>query len=421
VALKDQERAPGVRELCERAKKASFALARASGAKRSEFLRSAAERLLGATSRILEANSEDVKAAEAQGMAQSAVDRLLLNEARIASMAEGLRSLAAFPDPVGEVVEGWRRPDGLRITRVRVPLGVVGVVYENRPNVTSDAAGLCIKAGNAVVLRGSASAIASNRAIASVLREALIEAGLPEDGICLVEDTSHEAVEELLTADGLIDCVIPRGGPALVSLVRRVATVPVVIDGDGNCHVYVDRAADLDMATEVVVNAKVQRPSVCNAAETLLVHEEVAEKFLPALAAKMPQVELRGDERTREILPQAVPATESDWATEFLSLTLAVRVVKDLEEAIEHIRRYSTGHSEAIVTEDLRAAERFKEEVDAAAVLVNASTRLVDGGELGLGAEIGISTQKLHARGPMGPRELTCVKFVIEGRGHIRT
>ena len=336
-------------------------------------------------------------------------------------MAEGLGAVAALTDPVGEVVEGWVRPNGLIVRRVRVPLGVVGIVYENRPNVTSDAAGLCVKSGNAVLLRGSAGALGSNVAITAALRAGMESAGLPADAVVLVEDTRHETVAEFVRLRGFIDCLVPRGGPALVALVVEHATVPYVVDGDGNCHVYIDADADLDMAERIVVNAKTQRPSVCNAMETLLVHRDIAAAALPRLASALGGVELVGDEASRSILPGIGVATENDYATEFLALRLAVAVVDDLDAAIDHIARYSTGHSEAIVTRDYGAARRFVREVDAAAVLVNASTRFVDGGELGLGAEIGISTQKLHARGPMGLRELTAVKFVIEGDGQVRT
>jgi len=328
-------------------------------------------------------------------------------------------------DPVGEVLEGWVRPNGLRVSRVRVPLGVVGVIYENRPNVTSDAAGLCLKAGNAAFLRGSASALDSNRAIVSLLRRAAGKAGLPEDAVALVEDTSHETAVAFMRLRGLIDCLIPRGGPALIASLLEHATVPYVLDGDGNCHVYVDAGADLSMALDIVVNAKTHRFGVCNAAETILVHVAVAEAFVPMMASALiaAGVELRGDERVRAILPEAQvakAADETDFATEFLGPVVAVGVVDDLDGAVEHIARYSSGHSEAIVTGDLRAADRFVAEVDAAAVLVNASTRFIDGEELGLGAEVGISTQKLHARGPMGVRELTSVKWVVRGDGQVR-
>ncbi len=335
-------------------------------------------------------------------------------------MADGLRSVAMLPDPVGEVVEGCVRPNGLRVERVRVPLGVVGVIYENRPNVTADAAALCLKSGNAAMLRGSAGALESNRVIASSLREAIEKAGLPADAVLLVEDTAHEMAVEFVRLRGVIDCLIPRGGPALLSMILENATVPYVLDGDGNCHVYADASADLVMAERIIVNAKTQRPSVCNAAETLLVHADIAGEFLPRISRALDGVVLAADERARPLLPGSRPATEKDFATEFLALELAVGVVDDLDAAISHIARFGSGHSEAIVTSDLEAATRFVREVDAAAVLVNASTRFIDGGELGLGAEVGISTQKLHARGPMGLRELTCVKYVVYGEGQIR-
>jgi len=334
-------------------------------------------------------------------------------------MAAGLRKVAALPDPVGEVTDGWVRPNGLRIRRVRVPLGVVGIIYENRPNVTSDAAALCIKSGNVAFLRGSSGAISSNVAIAGVLREGVAKAGLPEDAVVLVDDTSRESAVEFMRLRGAIDCLVPRGGPSLIASILEHATVPYVIDGDGNCHVYVDASADLDMALDIVVNAKVQRPSVCNAAESLLVHESIAAAFLPRAAAALDGVELVGDEASRALVPMGA-ATDDDYASEFLALKLAVRVVPSIDAAIDHISRFGTGHSEAIVTNDLRAATRFTSEVDAAAVLVNASTRFVDGEEFGFGAEIGISTQKLHARGPMGLRELTTLKYIVEGDGQIR-
>ncbi|MGH9074829.1 MAG: glutamate-5-semialdehyde dehydrogenase, partial [Acidimicrobiales bacterium] len=350
----------------------------------------------------------------------TAIDRLRLTPGRVTAMAEGLREVAGLPDPVGEVADGWVRPNGLRVSRVRVPLGVVGVIYENRPNVTSDAAGLCLKSANAALLRGSSSAIASNRAVVSVLREAIAKTGLPADAVVLVEDTSREGAVAFMRLRGLVDCLIPRGGPSLVETVVECARVPYIIDGDGNCHVYVDAAADLDMALSIVANAKCQRPGVCNAAESLLVHRAVAADLLPRLPDALPGVVLVGDDATRAVLPATAPATEDDWATEFLDLKLSVRVVDDLDTAIDHVARYGTGHSEAIVTNDLAAAERWCAEVDAAAVLVNASTRFVDGGELGLGAEIGISTQRLHARGPMGVRELTTLKYVVRGDGQVR-
>lgn len=401
-----------------RVRAASRQIASTSSAGRDDVLRAAADLLVAETGGILAANRDDLAAAT--GLAETAVDRLTLTEDRIRAMADGLRTVAALPDPVGEVVDGWVRPNGLRVERVRVPLGVVGVIYENRPNVTSDVAGLCLKSGNAAFLRGSASALASNAAIVDVLRRALDKAGLPADAVALVTDGSHETAVEFMRLRGVIDCLVPRGGPALIASLLEHATVPYVLDGDGNCHVYVDVAADLEMAERIVANAKTQRPGVCNAAETLLVHAGVAARFLPAIRRALPDVELVGDDRVRAVLPDVGLATDEDFATEFLGLKLSVAVVDDLSAAVEHITRFSSGHSEAIVTADLATADRFVAEVDAAAVVVNASTRFVDGGELGLGAEVGISTQKLHARGPMGLRELTCVKWIVRGNGQVR-
>ncbi len=409
---------PPLDELARRAREAGRVLARTPTAAKDEVLLLAASLLEDRVGELLSANGRDLDRAGDAGGAQ--LDRLRLTEARVVSMAGGLRQVAAQPDPVGQVVEGWVRPNGLRIHRVRVPLGVIGIIYENRPNVTSDAAGLCLKAGNAIMLRGSSGAIDSNRAVVACVRDALAKVGLPVDAVVLVEDTSHATAVKFMQLEGAIDCLIPRGGPALLDSVRRHATVPTVIDGDGNCHVYVDAAADLDMALAIVVNAKTQRPGVCNAAESLLVHRSVAADFLPRAQLALEGVELLGDPATCALLPGIGAATAEDFATEFLDLKLSVAVVGDIGEAIDHIARYGSGHSEAIVTADLAAAERFAAEVDAAAVLVNASTRFVDGGEFGFGAEIGISTQKLHARGPMGLRELTCVKQVIHGEGQVR-
>jgi glutamate-5-semialdehyde dehydrogenase len=420
MGMADSTTASRFGDLPRRVKDASRLLATARTAEKDHALLVAADLLEESAGELISANEADLASARGSGATESQLDRLRLDRGRIAQMAGALREVASLSDPVGEVVGGWVRPNGLRVTRVRVPLGVVGVIYENRPNVTSDAAGLCLKSGNAVMLRGSSSAFESNRAIVGVMRAALSKVGLPEDAIALVEDTSREGAVAFMQLQGVIDCLIPRGGPSLVASVRENATVPVVVDGDGNCHVYVDASADLDMALTIVVNAKTQRPSVCNAAETLLVHKDVAAAFLPRAKAAMEGVELLGDERARSILPSIAPATDEDFATEFLALKMSVAVVDSLDAAISHIARYGTGHSEAIVTKDLQAAERFSREVDAAAVLVNASTRFVDGGELGLGAEIGISTQKLHARGPMGLRELTSVKLVIQGEGQVR-
>ncbi|HEY5023843.1 MAG TPA: glutamate-5-semialdehyde dehydrogenase [Acidimicrobiales bacterium] len=407
-------------DLGRRAKAASRALAVAGGAAKNGAVLMAADLVEERCAELLDHNAADLDRARAEGAAEVQVDRLRLTRERVTAMADSLRQVAALGDPVGEVVQGWVRPNGLRIERVRVPLGVVGVIYENRPNVTSDAAGLCLKAGNATMLRGSSSAAASNAAIVSCLREALAKVGLPEDAVINVADTSRQAAIDFMQLDGMIDCLVPRGGHSLMASVREHATVPTVIDGDGNCHVYVDAGADLDMALSIVVNAKTQRPGVCNAAESLLVHEAVAAEFLPRAQAAMPDVELRGDAASRGIVPTMAAASEDDFAAEFLGPILSVAVVADLDGAIDHIARYGSGHSEAIVTADLHAAQRFCREVDAAAVVVNASTRFVDGGELGLGSEIGISTQKLHARGPMGLRELTCVKYVVHGDGQVR-
>jgi glutamate-5-semialdehyde dehydrogenase len=414
-----------VADLGRRARAAGRMLATASTEVKDAALLGAADLLVERTDDLLAANAEDVAREQAAGASATVVDRLRLSGARVEGMADGLRQVAALADPVGEVTQGWTRPNGLAIAKVRVPLGVVAIIYENRPNVTSDAFGLCLKSGNAAFLRGSSGAIRSNVAIAGVLREALAKAGLPEDALVLVEDTSREAAVEFMRQREYVDCLIPRGGPSLIRSILDNATVPYVIDGDGNCHVYVDASADLAMAAEIAVNAKVQRPSVCNAAETLLVHEAVASEFLPAVADRLAAagVTLVGDARSREVLgPDRVEeAGEDDWGNEFLSLKLAVGVVPSLDAAIDHIARYGTGHSEAIVTSELAAADRFAREVDAAAVLVNASTRFVDGEEFGFGAEIGISTQKLHARGPMGLRELTTEKYLVRGDGQIRT
>ena len=408
-------------ELGQRAKAAARVLATASTGAKDAALRAGADLLVDRTDDVLDANATDVARAEAAKVPATVVDRLRLDTGRVRAMADGLRQVAELDDPVGEIVDEWDRPNGLHIARVRVPLGVVAIIYENRPNVTSDAAGLCLKAGNAAFLRGSSGAIDSNLAIAEVLREAYAKADLPADALVLVEDTSREAAVEFMQQRDTVDCLIPRGGPSLIASILEHATVPYVIDGDGNCHVYVDAAADLDMARAIVVNAKTSRPSVCNAAETLLVHAEVAEPFLAGLGPELAGVTLVGDDRARALLPGADEATEDDWATEFLDLKLAVRVVASLDEAVDHIARYGTGHSEAIVTADPAAADRFTREVDAAAVVVNASTRFVDGDEFGFGAEIGISTQKLHARGPMGLRQLTTAKFVVRGDGQVRT
>jgi glutamate-5-semialdehyde dehydrogenase len=404
------------------AKAAGRVLATATTGAKDAALLAAADLLVERADDVAAANADDVAREQPAGVSATVVDRLRLTPARIDAMAGGLRQVAGLADPVGEITEGWVRPNRLRIHKVRVPLGVVAIIYENRPSVTSDAFGLCLKSGNSAFLRGSSGAIRSNVAIAGVLREALAKAGLPEDALVLVEDTSRAAAVEFMRQRDTVDCLIPRGGPSLIRSVLDNATVPYVIDGDGNCHVYVDAHADLAMAADILVNAKTQRPSVCNAAETLLVHDAVAAEFLPRVAERLDGVDLVGDDASRRVLgaDRVRPATEDDWAHEFLALKLAMRVVPTIDDALDHIARYGSGHSEAIVTGDLAAADRFTREVDAAAVLVNASTRFVDGDEFGFGAEIGISTQKLHARGPMGLRQLTTEKYVVHGDGQTR-
>ncbi len=410
-------------ELGGRAKAAASVVAAVPSGIRDLCLERAASELERSRDEILAANQADIESAREAGLANTTVDRLVLNPVRLAAMAAGLRALAASRDLLGEVLEGWVRPNGLRIRRVRVPLGVVGVIYENRPNVTADAAGLCLRAGNAAFLRGSSGALRTNVAIAGAIRSAYRDVGVPEDALVLVEDPSRETVRDFLALDGVIDCLIPRGGQSLVAEVKQYCRVPYVIDGDGNCHVYVDESADLGMACAIVVNSKTQRPSVCNAAETLLVHRSVAAEFLKMVDPLLQGVALRGDETTRSILgsSRVAQATVEDYEKEFLDLTLAVKVVADLDEALDHIGRFGSGHTEAIVTSDLQCARRFQDEVDAAAVVVNASTRFTDGEQFGFGAEIGISTQKLHARGPMGAASLTTYKYLIEGSGQVRS
>ncbi|GAA1618738.1 glutamate-5-semialdehyde dehydrogenase [Catellatospora bangladeshensis] len=409
-------------EQATRAREAATVLATASRRAKDAGLLAMADALAARTPEILEANALDVAAAREQGTPESTVDRLALNPARLAGMADGLRQIAGLPDPVGEVVRGGTLPNGLQVRQLRVPFGVVGIIYEARPNVTADAAGLTLKSGNAVLLRGSGSAARSNAAIVAVLRDALTASGLPADAVQLVDSATRDTVKELMRARGLVDVLIPRGGASLIRTVVEESSVPVIETGVGNCHIYVDESADLEMALTILLNAKVQRPSVCNAAESLLVHSAVADAFLPrALAALREQgVTVHGSPEVAAYADDVVPAVEEDWGTEYLALELSARVVPSLDEAVAHIRRHGSGHSEAIITGSLQAANRFTAQVDAAAVLVNASTRFVDGGELGFGAEIGISTQKLHARGPMGLPELTSTKYVITGDGHIR-
>ena len=394
-----------------------------AGARKDDALLAIAKALRENASAIIEANQTDLKNGKEAGLTDSLLDRLRLDEARIEGMAQGLEQVAALPDPIGKVLDGRTLKNGLKIEKVSVPMGVIGIIYEARPNVTSDAAALCLKAGSAVILRGGKEAIHSNRAIMSVMRAAIAGIGFPEDCIALVQDTSRQSATELMQLTDYLDVLIPRGGAGLIRSVVENAKVPVIETGVGNCHVYVDASADIEMAANIIFNAKTSRPSVCNAIETVLVHKDAAAAALPAIKAELDkkQVEIRGCEKTREILGDCViPATEDDYAREFLDYILAVKVVDSLDDALDHIAKYSTGHSESIVTADYSAAEKFTSCVDSAAVYVNASTRFTDGGEFGLGAEIGISTQKLHARGPMGLNELTSMKFIIKGSGQIR-
>ena len=404
------------------AREGARALALCSTKTKNDALMQMARALEEKTAAVLDANQADLERARGGGHTRAFLDRLRLTEPRIEEMARQLREIALLPDPVGDVVEATRRPNGIEISRVRVPLGVIGFIYESRPNVTSDAAGLCLKAGNAVLLRGGSDAIESNTMIAALLAKAVEKAGGPAEAIQFIDTPDRAAVGVMLELDSLLDLVIPRGGEEFVRWVAEHSRVPVLKHDKGLVHVYVDAAADADMAASIIVNAKAQRPSVCNALETLLVHQAAAPRMLPAIAARLTEagVQLRGCPRTRALVPAATPATDADWDTEYLDLVLAVKVVDDLTEAIAHIRRHGTGLAETIVTNDLAAARRFTREVDAAAVLVNASTRLVDGNQFGLGAEMGISTSRVHARGPVGVRELTTTKFVVHGDGQVR-
>ena len=413
-----------VTDVCRAAKAASRELAKLDGAIRDAALVAMAEALDARSAEILEANARDMEQGEADGLSTALLDRLRLDEERLAGIAGDVRTIASLPDPVGEVIDGHRLPNGLDVRRVRVPLGVVAVVYEARPNVTIDCSALCIKSGNAIVLRGSSMATHSNGALAAVAREAIARAGLPADAISIVGGGERSELEQLATQEGLVDLIIPRGGEGLKAALKEHATVPVMYAASGNCHVFVDATADLDDAVAITVNAKVQRPGVCNAAETLLVHADAAPEFLPRALAELAShgVELRGDGRTRALAAglEVADATDEDWATEYHDLILAVKVVDSAEEAIEHVNEWGSGHSEAIVTGSAESARAFTTGVDAACVYVNASTRFTDGGVFGMGAEIGNSTQKLHARGPIGVRELTSYKFVIEGSGQVR-
>lgn len=406
----------------KKARAASRIMAIVSTEVKNKALLAMADRLEENNDIIIAANRLDLESGEKTGLTKALLERLTLNNERIKGMADGLREIAALPDPIGEVLGMWRRPNGLDIGRIRTPLGVVGIIYESRPNVTADAAGLCLKAGNAIILRGGEEALNSNRIIARIIAEAAIDSGLPEGCIQLVDSADRAAAVFMMKMDEYMDVLIPRGGKGLKRAVVENASVPVIMTGMGNCHVYVDEYADINKAQAIAFNAKVQRPSVCNAAETLLVHEKIARNFLPGMIEKFAEagVEVRGCEKTREIVPGIKAATANDWEEEYLALIIAVKVVDSVESAIEHINTYGTGHSEAIVTENYGHSRMFMRAVDAAAVYTNASTRFTDGGVFGFGAEMGISTQKLHARGPMGLTELTTIKFVIYGDGQIR-
>ncbi|MEU4693142.1 glutamate-5-semialdehyde dehydrogenase [Actinoplanes sp. NPDC023714] len=411
-----------VLEQAAAARIAAIDLAAATRAEKDRALLLMADRLVERTDDIVAANAVDVANARENGTSEAMIDRLVLTPERVAAMADGLRQLAALPDPIGDVVRGSTLANGLELRQVRVPFGVVGMIYEGRPNVTADAAGICLKSGNAALLRGSGSAFSSNAAIVSVLRKAVADANLPANVIQLLDATTRDSVKELMRARGLVDVLIPRGGTSLIKTVVEQSTVPVIETGVGNCHVYVDAAADLEKALAIALNSKTHRPSVCNAAESLLVHAEIADAFLPLILEEFENagVTVHGDARVAGYSDAVVAATEEDWGTEFLSLDIAVAVVDSLDDALDHIRHYGTGHTEAIVSENVTATRRFTAGVDAAAVMINASTRFTDGGEFGFGAEIGISTQKLHARGPMGLPELTSTKYVVTGSGHTR-
>lgn len=404
------------------AKQAERELLKLNATKKNECLRAVADGLVAGSDEILKANGEDVRIAREKGMTESLVDRLALTEQRIVSMAEGLISLIALEDPIGEILEARIRPNGLEIGKKRVPLGVIGIIYESRPNVTADAFGLCFKTSNAVILKGGSDAIHSNKAIVSVIRRVLDSCGVTPDAIQLVEDTNRETAKKLMQMNQYLDVLIPRGGAGLIRTVVENSTVPVIETGTGNCHIYVDDSADIEMAVNIIDNAKTQRTGVCNACESLLIHKDIVEQVLPAICERLfkKNVEIRGDENCCRLNGQIVPATEEDWGQEYLDYILSAKVVGSLDEAIAHINKYNTKHSEAIITKDYDHARRFLDEVDAAAVYVNASTRFTDGFEFGFGAEIGISTQKLHARGPMGLKELTTTKYIIYGNGQIR-
>ena len=409
-------------ELGKNAKGASYDLGIASTTEKNNALEIMAKALINNADEIIKENEKDLNTAVEKGTSKAMLDRLALNEDRVKGMAKGLTDLISLEDPIGEVIEMWKRPNGIEIGKKRVPMGVIGIIYEARPNVTCDAAGLCLKTGNAVILRGGSEAINSNKAIVKVLREAIKEAGLPENSIQLVEDTSRETATKMMRLNEYIDVLIPRGGAGLIQAVVKNATVPVIETGVGNCHIYVDEVCDFEMAKNIIVNAKTSRPAVCNAAEKMLINEKIAKDFLPIIvkALKEKDVEIRADEKFKDIVCDVSSATEEDWDKEYLDYIIGAKIVKDVDEAISHINKYGSGHSEAIVTDSYKNSQKFLNKVNAAAVYVNASTRFTDGGEFGFGAEIGISTQKLHARGPMGLKELTTIKYIIYGNGQIR-
>jgi len=405
-----------------KARKAARFLATASTNLKNEALQAMADSLEAGQAEILAANAQDLEQGARQGLTSALLERLTLNESRIRDMAQGLRDIAALPDPVGELIDASRRPNGLDISRIRTPMGVIGIIYESRPNVTADAAALCLKSGNAILLRGGEEALNSNRVIARLISDAALQCGIPEGAIQLVDSEDRQAAVFMMKMHDYLDVLIPRGGKGLKKVVLENAIVPIIMTGMGNCHVYIDKDGDYNKALKIVHNAKVQRPSVCNAAETLLIHANVAQQFLPGIIKDLQDagVEIRGCSKTQQIVPGVLAASDDDWAEEYLNLIMAVKVVKTLDEAIDHINKYGTGHSEAIVSENYSSVRRFLAEVDAAAVYANASTRFTDGGVFGMGAEMGISTQKLHARGPMGLKELTTSKFTIQGDGQIR-
>ncbi len=411
-----------LKEMGARALNAKYALQKLTATEKNKALLHASEALLSHTEEILSANEKDIKAGKEKGMHEGLLDRLALTETRIAAMAEGLRQIAALEDPIGEIMDNFIRPNGLKISKVRVPLGVIGIIYESRPNVTADAFGLCFKAGNAVILKGGSDALLSNKAITVVLRNALQESGICADALQLIDSGDREITKAFMKMKEYVDVLIPRGGAGLIRSVVENSTIPVIETGTGNCHIYVDREADLNMAAGIIINAKTQRIGVCNACESLVIHKDIKDAFLPVLAEglRAHHVEMRGDEAVREVLSDCLPATEKDYASEYLDYIISMKTVADVDEAIAHINKYNTKHSEAIITKNELTAEKFLKEIDAACVYVNASTRFTDGFEFGFGAEIGISTQKLHARGPMGLKELTSYKYQIHGNGQIR-